>query len=303
MKETTRREFFGLTGKCAAAGLGAASALSTLLSACASMEKISLPDVGSLLKVSQAVAKSFEDITPEQEYYIGRTVGAVILQKYPAYTDKRANAYVNLLGQTLARASDLPETYGGYHFLIQDSDDINALAAPGGLIFITRGILRCCKHEDAAAAVLAHEIGHVQHRHGLQAIKKSRITSALTMIGIESAKTFGGEDLAQLTETFGDAISDISATLINNGYSRAFEREADLAAATILRRVGYDPNGLVDMLREMQRELKPGGLDFAKTHPSPSSRIEDIQKVIGAYHLVKTPDVRQDRFAHALGAV
>jgi len=303
MKETTRREFLGRTGKYAVAGLGAASALSTLLSACASLEKVSLPDVGSLFKVSQAVAKSFEDITPEQEYYIGRTVGAVILEKYPPYIDDRANAYINLLGQTLARASDLPETYGGYHFLIQDSDDINALAAPGGLIFITRGILRCCKHEDAAAAVLAHEIGHVQNRHGLQAIRKSRITSALTMIGIESAKTFGGEDLARLTETFEDSISDISATLINNGYSRAFERQADLAAATILRRVGYNPNGLVDMLKEMQQKLKPGGLDFVRTHPSPQSRIEDIQKVIGTYQLVKTPAARQDRFAHALGVV
>ena len=94
---------------------------------------------------------------------------------------------------TLSKTSDLPETFGGYHFLILDSDEINAFAAPGGFIFVTRGLLRCCKHEDAAAAVLAHEIGHVELRHGLQAIKKSRITTALTTLGIAGVKTFGGD--------------------------------------------------------------------------------------------------------------
>jgi predicted Zn-dependent protease len=197
----------------------------------------------------------------------------------------------------------MPETFGGYHFLIQDSDEINALAAPGGLIFITRGMLRCCQHEDAVAAVLAHEIGHVQAKHGLQAVKKSRITSALTTIGIEGTKSFGGEELAELTETFENSISDITATLVNNGYSRGFEREADKAALTILKRVGYDPNGLVDMLSVMSKKLKPGGLDFAKTHPSPASRIADIQKIIGETTKVIKPEPRQARFMAGLGSI
>jgi predicted Zn-dependent protease len=300
MKSTTRREFLGFAGKYAVLGLGAAPVLSALVSGCVGTDEVGLPDLGSLVKVGQAVAKSFEDITPEQEYYIGRTVGAQILQRYQPYTNKKANDYINLLGQTLARVSDLPQTYGGYHFLIQDSDEINALAAPGGLIFITRGILKCCKNEDAVAAVLAHEIGHVESRHGLQAIKKSRVTSALTMIGLESAKTFGGEDLAKLTETFEDSISDITATLINSGYSRAFESQADRSAVKILRRIGYNPAGLLDMLKVMQKQLKPGRLDFAKTHPSPESRISDVSKVLGTYTEVKPVPARQKRFSKAL---
>ena len=74
----------------------------------------------SIQKSAKAVARSFEDFTPEQEYYIGRTVGAVIVSKYRPYKNPQANRYINLLGQTLAQASDLPETFGGYHFLILD---------------------------------------------------------------------------------------------------------------------------------------------------------------------------------------
>lgn len=257
----------------------------------------------SISKSAKAVAKTFEDFTPEQEYYIGRTVGAVIIDKYKPYRNQKANAYINLIGQTLAKASDMPETFGGYHFLIQDSDEINALAAPGGLIFVTRGMLRCCRHEDAVAAVLAHEISHIQEKHGLQAIKKSRVTSAITTLGIEGAKTFGTEELAQLTDTFEDSISDITATLVNKGYSRSFEHAADKGAVTLLARMGYDPYALIDMLKVMNTQLKPGGLDFAKTHPSPQSRIADIQTLWKKPADRTKPKARQDRFMTALGGV
>ncbi|MBT3311664.1 MAG: M48 family metalloprotease [Desulfobacteraceae bacterium] len=257
----------------------------------------------SIQKSTRAISRSFEDFTPEQEYYIGRTVGAVIASKYRPYKNRRANRYLNLLGQTLAQASDLPETFGGYHFLILDSDEINAFAASGGLIFITRGMLRCCRNEDAVAAVLAHEIGHVQYRHGLQAIKKSRITSALTTLAIEGTKTFSGADIANLLNAFEGSITDITGTLINNGYSRKFEQQADKAAVTILKRVGYNPNGLVEMLNIMQKRLKPGSLDFAKTHPSPDSRIADIQKSIGPYSDVNKTASRQKRFSELLGGI
>jgi predicted Zn-dependent protease len=185
--------------------------------------------------------------------------------------------------------------------MIQDSDEINALAAPGGLVFVTRGMLRCCPTEDAVAAVLAHEIGHVQHRHGLQAIKKSRVTTALTTLGIEGTKTFGGQELSELTETFEQSISDITLTLINNGYSRTFERQADKDAVIITKRLGYDPNGLVDMLKEMEKQLKPGRIDFVKTHPSPESRIADISPTGIAPSLI--PEARQRRFQKALAGV
>jgi len=255
----------------------------------------------AIKKAGKAVNKTFEAITPEQEYYIGRTVGAVIINKYPPYDNDQANRYLNLIGQSLAQFSDRPETFGGYHFLLMDSNEINAFSAPGGLIFISRGMLNCCKDEDALAAVLAHEIGHVQHQHGLQAIKKSRLNSAFTILATESAKQFGGQDLKDLTTAFEGSINDITSTMMNSGYARSCEKEADKTAVEIMKRAGYNPNGLTEMLMEMKKHLKPGGLDFAKTHPSPDSRIKDLTKLIGPYQRVTMPVKRQARFISETG--
>jgi predicted Zn-dependent protease len=257
----------------------------------------------SAAETTQKVVKSFEEIPPEDEHYLGRAVAATIAGKYELYTDQQANAYINELGQLLAQASDRPETYGGYHFQILDSDEINAFAAPGGLIFVTRGILRCAQHEDAVAAVLAHEIGHVQHKHGLKAIKKSRLTAVGTEVGLDVAGALTDNMLIQLAGVMEDAVSDVTVTLVTDGYSRKTEYEADKAAVTTLKRVGYDPNGLVEMLKVMEEQLDPDGKDFAKTHPSPAKRIDKVQKIIGEYAEVKTSEKRQARFKKALGNI
>jgi len=250
----------------------------------------------SLGRASKAVAKTFVDITPEQEYYIGRAVGATILKTYKPYDDKKLNRYLNLLGQTLAQASDKPETYGGYHFLTLDTDEINAFAAPGGLIFISRGMLKLCRNEDDLAAVLAHEVGHVQNLHGLKAIESGRLTSALTILAAEGAKSLGGQELSELTDAFEGSIGDITSTMMNSGYARSAEHEADEAAVIIVKRVGYNPAGLIEMLKNMKTQLKPGAKDFASTHPDPNDRIADIKEMIGTVTLISSPAARQKRF-------
>jgi predicted Zn-dependent protease len=256
---------------------------------------ISDSQADSIKESAKAVAKSFEDITPEQEYYIGRAVGANVVAKYEPWSEERVNEYLNRLGQSLALASDRPETFGGYHFLVLDSEEINAFAAPSGLIFVSRGMLRCTTNEDSLAAVLAHEIGHVQHQHGLQAIKKSRVTTALTSVALTSAQVAGSDEVKQLTAVFDDSIKDITSTLINNGYSRAFESEADHAAVKILKRVGYDPHALISLLEVMDQRLKPGGPDFAKTHPDPKDRIKDVREAIGDFEPKATSSAERDR--------
>jgi predicted Zn-dependent protease len=160
---------------------------------------------------------------------------------------------------------------------------------------VSRGMLRCCKSEEALAGVLAHEIGHVELNHGLQAIDKSRLTAAATILGTEAAKNLGGKDLAELTKTFENSISDITSTVMNSGYARKFEFQADKAAVTILTRSGYSPNGLVSMLQQMEKNLKPGGHDFAKTHPAPQDRITELTKLITTMHPADTA-ARQARF-------
>ena len=264
---------------------------------------ISADQAQSLQRVAGATGKLLERITPEQEYYIGRTVTASILAEYPAFDQAAANAYLNLLGQSLAMASDRPETFAGYHFLVMDTGEINAFAAPGGFILVSRGLLRCCRSEDAVAAVLAHEIGHVQHMHGLQAIGKSRLTSALTILGAEAAKNLGGADLAKLTESFEGAIGDITGTLVNSGYSRKFEGEADLAAVTLLARVGYSPAALKDMLDVMAERMNPQEAGFAKTHPSPADRLAAIAPQLATAAPIASPPPRTARFTKALKGI
>lgn len=264
--------------------------------------KISQSQADSISRSSQAVGKTFEDITLEQEYYIGRAVAASVLTQYRPYNQAGLNHYVNVVGQTLAQASDRPQTFGGYHFQVVDSMEINAFAAPGGLIVITRGMLRCCKTEDALAAVLAHEIAHVQHQDGLRAIKSSRLTSALTILAAEGVKQTAGRDLAQLTQAFEGSVGDVVNTLVVSGYSRAQERQADEAALTILRRVGYNPYALVEMLTVMKAQLKAGGPGFGKTHPDPQDRINTVRVSAGSPGQMPSPAARQARFERALEA-
>ncbi len=298
MNTNARRLFLIGLAALTAAGCRALREVSEVgASVAAATGVITEEQAGSIKRSTEAVGRTFESITPEQEYYIGRTVAATILNMYQPYAHEKANDYVNVLGQALALFSDRPETFGGYRFLILDTDEINAFAAPGGFILVSRGLLRCCPDEDAVAAVLAHEIAHVQHRHGLQAIRRSRLTSALMVLASESAKNLGGQELAELTKTFEGAVQDITATLVNSGYSRSFERQADATAIAILRRAGYDPNGLTAMLNEMARRQKPGGPGFARTHPDPSARAAEARRQITGAANPPAPAQRRERFA------
>lgn len=260
---------------------------------------ISDDEAKSITRGAEAVQKTWQDLTPEQEFYIGRAVAATVFETYPPLDAPEANAYVNLLGQSLAVFSDRPETFGGYHFLLLDSDEVNAFAAPGGLILVTRGMLRCCKNEDELAAVLAHEICHVQEKHGLRAIKQGRLTEAFTIIAAESAKQMGSEELASLTREFESSVGDVVMTLTTSGYSRTQERDADAAAVRLLQRAGYPKAAMIAMLQRMDERLDDaGGLGFAKTHPSAASRAEALRASIGD---APTSDAaRQQRFSKAM---
>jgi predicted Zn-dependent protease len=245
------------------------------------------------------IQKDADDFTPENEYYIGRAVTATIFTKYRPYDNSRANNYLNLLGTSLAYSSRKPETYDGYHFQILDSNDINAFGAPGGFVVVTRGLLACASSEDELAAILAHEIGHVALGHGMQAIAQSRQSAATAnFIGENMTST----QLRDLTGAFGLSIDDLLDKLMTSGYSQAQESEADHEAVVILKRAGYDPMALVRVLETMKTRLKPGGLDFAKTHPDPDERIADVKNFMGAVEAAPPPPpARAARFQAALG--
>ncbi len=268
-----------LASGCAALG-SAVGGIADLASA-GGNDGVAVQTLKSLSNVADAATSPF---TPEQEYYVGRSVAATILRDYAPYDNPTVNDYVNRLGQSLALASQRPVLYHGYTFLVLDHDEINAFATPGGHIFITRGMLALTESEDELAAVLAHEIGHVAMRHGIGSIRSARVIGAVQDGMFDALDSLSGQELAKVTAVFGDTTADIVDTLATRGYSGATERQADAAAANILLRVGYDPYALVRVLERMdaaQQAQYEGGQEkqgFSKTHPRPQSRILDLEK-------------------------
>ncbi len=231
-------------------------------------------------KVVKTVRNTFGDISDEEEHYIGRSVAALILSRYAPLNNPALSQYVNILGQAVALSSDRPETYAGYHFQILNSDEVNALAAPGGMIFLTKGLIKLCPDEEALASILAHEIGHVAARHGLQSIKKSRLVDAFKLMEQGTLQKYTPGELDQLTGIFENALGDIAESLVEKGYDRKYEYEADELALKTSLRAGYDPTGLNRFLQTMAGgAAASSGLGWFKTHPTPEQRIGKAEKV------------------------
>jgi len=246
---------------------------------------------------SQAIMSAAEDITPEQEYYIGRAVAANILSGYKIYEGNPAmTAYLNRICSSIIINSPRPDIYNGYHVMLLDSNEINAFATPGGHIFVTRGLFSSAKSEDALAAVIAHEIAHIQLRHSIKAIRTSRITQALLVTGASAASAATGSDVNELTDIFNESVGEIVTTMVNNGYSQTQEFDADNVALSLLAATGYNPSSLIEMLNELNRiqRSQPGG--FNKTHPTPAQRITNAEKSVGKYKITDTRSYRQARF-------
>lgn len=252
------------------------------------------------------IIKAAEDnITPEEAYYIGRTVAAIITKNNKVYDSPEATEYLNKICTAITINSAVPYLYKGYYVAILDTDEINALATPGGHIFVTRGLLKCTDSEDAVAAVLAHEISHIQLNHSIKAIKSSRVTSA-TMQGVKgvtnsvyenSDPRFQGlvsqEDLDYLT----NAGDEIVKTLVDSGFSVTQEFDADRNALMLMSDSGYDPEAMNDMLDLLDRNLKEGASGWSKTHPSPSARKRNVKNFKKKYtYKGSSKKNRQKRF-------
>ncbi len=260
--------------------VGAAVALEAFACGCATIAK-GAANVGVISKESAtAVEQASEDFNESQEYYIGRSVAATCFASYPPQTDEALNRYVARVGSAVALASDRPETFGGYHFQVLDSDEVNAFAAPGGLIFVTKATVKLCEDEDMLAGVLAHEVAHVVEKHGLGAISAGRKASALKILVRDVAKAFSQEDVKALSGMLEGSVNDIADTMLKSGYGKGKEKDADRLGCIYAARAGYDPNGLARFIEAMKRRegVAQGGT-FA-THPDADSRLEIVRETI-----------------------
>ena len=264
-------------------GLIALLMLGLLLFGCGG---VSLPLPSSLqpaaeiaVKTGAKAVQASRPINDSEEYYVGRAVGARILAKYPLYQNQEVTQYVNKVGLTVARKSSLPHPYRGYHFAVLDTPEPNAFACPGGIILITRGLLKNCASEDELAAVLAHEVAHIAHKDGINSISQARWTEVLTTLGTETAKQYAG-GAGQLVTLFEGSIDDVFKTIVVNGYSRSAEENADRETVGILRNAGYNPGALAAVLTKMSGKEGAGGI--YRTHPPTGERLTKVQTLAPA---------------------
>ena len=253
-------------------------------------------DVQSALNIAESFTRANSEITDVQEYYLGRSVAATVLNMYVPLDNPAMQQYVNLVGQTVACNSPKPTTFGGYHFLVLDSDQINAIACPGGLILICSGLTDLASNEDELAAILAHEVSHVALGHGIASIDKARWTEFGALVAQESAERSGISEVQSAASDYGDLVEDMVSNIITRGYSRETEYQADSLAVEICASAGYDPSALSSVLQNMSSITSRSGPGFWQTHPAPEDRLAAVAAVIATLPNIQVDPVRTARF-------
>jgi predicted Zn-dependent protease len=250
-------------------------------------DKLSVGDISKTEIAIQAVQTAQQtEFTPKEEYLIGREVAARILSTYKVYQNDKATQYLNLIGKALTIFSDRPETYGGYHFLILDSDDLNSFSAPGGFIFVTRGILRLSTSEDMIAGILSYSISHVVMKSGLNAIKESRKTSAFQALAIAGYDVLRDSKETNLDEKTKNELNELNelneATMLvmMKGLTKNQVLMADRMALTILNRSGYDAKVYLDLLNLVSTTVALEPTKSNSSFPTWQERIAIVESAL-----------------------
>ncbi len=210
------------------------------------------------------------DIAEEIKY--GRAIAARILGKHKAYDNPALLKYVNLVGASLALSTNRPELE--FHLTILDTEELNAYAAPGGYIFITKGALKYMKDEAELAGVIAHEVAHITERHVVKELKIKGTDDSSDL-----ARLAGGSSGAARA-AFGQAIEKGLELIFKDGYKKEDEMQADKTSVTISTLSGYDPTGLARYLNRIKsiKEKNPPPTD--SNHPSFDARTLQISDAI-----------------------
>jgi beta-barrel assembly-enhancing protease len=226
------------------------------------------------------IAKKANDVrdlamTDAEEQQLGQNVSEKIRRRYGVMQDANVHKYVSLVGLALAQSSTRPAL--PWTFIVLDTDGVNAFAAPGGYIHITRGALALANNESELACLLAHEITHVTAKHTIRAIQKTKA------VQMGASETLSGS--SALMEK---AVNAVYENIVDKGFGRDDENESDEVGAALANKVGYAPNGLVTFLTSLKERNKnktaKSGL-FA-THPQMQERLDRINKQIKAQKLM-----------------
>lgn len=210
-------------------------------------------------------------ISDPAERQIGLETKKSILKEYGALEDPVLNQYVTNIGKRLAAVCDRPKV--DYDFTVLDTGLVNAFAAPGGFIFVTRGLLQEMGNEAELASVLGHEIGHVAGWHSIGMIQRQMGYGALSMLGaIATGIQMGPEAMILVAQT-----ADLFTSLYLLGYSREHELEADRVGMRYMLSAGYDPKAALSFFERLGALEKKEGPDnwepYLRSHPPTQQRI------------------------------
>ncbi len=220
-------------------------------------------------------------VSDTEEIDIGKKAfGPALQQMGGEYNDPQLAAYVNNVGQRLARLSarsNLP-----YEFKVVNDSSPNAFALPGGSIAISRGLLVNLENEAQLASVLGHEVGHVDARHSVQGMQRGTLLNV--GLSVLSGVT-GGTGYSAVAQQAGQ----LAASLLDNSYSREQERESDRLGIDYMVRAGYNPIGAVQLQEFFYRKIEGGAepmwlSGLFRTHPFSKERLEANEAYIRSHH-------------------
>ena len=255
----------------------------------------------ALSRLDSAITSSEEEFSPQDAYYIGRAVAAHILGYYALYTKKpELTHYLNKICRTLTVNSSAPDGFNGYHVMILDDNTPNAFSTPGGHIYLSYGLVDLVTSEDMLAAVIAHEIAHIQLHHGIAEIQQDRLVQDLNREQARIARQTEQEIRAEQQRLFTQPVNEMVNILFIRGYSQLQELEADSFALTLLASSGYNPESLIEMLKtlEKSRQGRDGGL--YNSHPLPARRLTEAASKAAAYRVKNTQSARKSRFTSSI---
>jgi len=236
--------------------------------------------VGEITKrAGQAQQLAELSVSEKEERDLGAGVSATVRSEFGVVQDAALTKYVSLVGNVLAKASSRPDLK--WEFIVLDTDGVNAFAAPGGLVHITKGALGLLKTESELAGVLGHEIAHITKKHTVNSIKRSKATK------------MGTQEVGSRTSYLATVVADlVYDNVVENKWDRGDEDDADQEGVRLANKVGYNPAGLTSFLQKLMdrnkdyKGSKPNGL-FA-THPDTRDRISKVTKQIKTENLAST---------------
>ena len=212
------------------------------------------------------------NVPEADEIKIGRQIAGNLLGAAPLVNNPALQGYVNRVGRWVASASERPDLK--WTFGVIESNDVNAFAAPGGYVFLTRGLYRLLRDESELAGVLGHEIAHVVRKHHLKLLQKSQ---AIDVGSTLLKKQIGDQKIAK-------TLIGSGAEILARGLDKDAEFEADRMGVVLAARAGYEPFGLPAVLQEISAasaDSSSVALLF-KTHPHPDERLARLGEAMGA---------------------